>query len=282
MKCAWQSYLRLLPLWMRSQVDMLGRDRLQELRLRLGRPPELVQVGGSVLLDRFVVEDDLNFCVNAASQYSPWASATISSGYITAAGGHRLGICGEVTAEKGKIITVSCVSSIAIRVARDFSAIGAPLANLDGSTLIIGAPGSGKTTLLRDIVRQKSNSFQGAIAVVDERKEVFPTERGSFCFPPGLRTDVLSGCSKVSGIEMALKVMGPKIIAVDEITAEEDCRAMIRAGWCGVEMIATAHACSREDLNSRQVYKPLMACGLFRNLIVIRPDKSWMLERMVQ
>lgn len=282
MKCAWQSYLSLLPLWLRSQVDMLGRESLQELRLRTGRTPELIMAKEVVYLDRFVTEDDLNFCINSVSQYSPWSAATIGNGFITASGGHRLGICGEVSITDGKITTITSVTSVVLRVARDFPGIGLHAADIPGSILIVGCPGSGKTTLLRDIIRQKSNFSTGSVAVVDERKEIFPTERALFCFAPGLRTDVLSGCSKAEGIEMVLRTMGPSIIAVDEITAEADCQAMIHAGWCGVQLLATAHAKSMEDLCSRPVYKPLVQCGLFQNLIVVQQDKSWVLERMVK
>lgn len=282
MKCAWQSYLSLLPLWLRRQVDMLGKESLQELHLRIGRTPELVMTEKSILLDRFITEDDLNFCVNAASQYSPWSAATISSGFITASGGHRLGICGEVSVSNGRITTITSVTSVVLRVARDFPGIGLQAADIPGSILIVGCPGSGKTTLLRDIIRQKSNFISGSVAVVDERKEIFPTENSLFCFAPGLRTDVLSGCRKSAGIEMVLRTMGPQIIAVDEITAEEDCQAMIRAGWCGVQLLATAHARNREELFTRPVYKPLVQCGLFQNLIVVQPDKTWVLERVVR
>ena len=34
MKCAWKQFLNLLPPTLRPQVDELGRERLQELRLR--------------------------------------------------------------------------------------------------------------------------------------------------------------------------------------------------------------------------------------------------------
>ena len=32
MKCAWQEYLQILPIWMRSRVDNLGAEKLEELR----------------------------------------------------------------------------------------------------------------------------------------------------------------------------------------------------------------------------------------------------------
>ena len=281
MKCAWQSFLRLLPLWMRNQVDMLAKETLMQLHLRLGRTPELLKTNGVVYLDRCTTIDDLEFCVNAASRYSPWAATGIGSGFITGPGGHRMGVCGEATITDGKVINITGVTSIMIRVARDFEGIGARATGICGSTLIIGCPGSGKTTLLRDMVRQKSNADFGTIVVIDERKELFPYDGSEFCFHPGLHTDVLSGCGKADGIEMALRTMGPKLIAVDEITAENDCKAMIRAGWCGVDLLATAHARNKEELYMRPVYKPLLACGLFENLIVLRPDRSWTCERMV-
>lgn len=280
MKCAWEAYINLLPHWMRNQVDKLGREYLQELRLRIDRPPELVLKNESIYLQQAVCADDLSYCINTASRYSPWSSASSASGYITASGGHRLGICGEVAITNGKLRTITNISSLCIRVARDFPGIGTTAADLTGSIMIIGSPGSGKTTLLRDLIRLKSNCGEGAVAVVDERGELFPSICGAFCFPPGLRTEVLSGCSKSDGIEMLIRTMNPRWIAVDEITAAEDSQAMIGADGCGVSFLATAHAENMQDFMKRPVYKPIVESRIFENIIIMRPDKSWVLERM--
>ena len=283
MKCAWQEYLQILPIWMRSRVDNLGAEKLEELRLRIGRMPELVLNRGHVFLERKVTSEDLSFCISAASQYSPWASTTISDGYLTATGGHRIGICGEAAIIDGKVTTVRNVTSLCLRVARDFPGIGREAAKTVGSVLILGSPGRGKTTLLRDLIRQKSDAGPGAVAVVDERREVFPTAPTTaliICFFPGLRTEVLSGFRKQKGLEIMIRTMNPAWIAVDEITAEEDCCGVIQACNCGVSILATAHGESVEDFMQRPVYKPLLENSIFQNIIVMQPDKSWKLERM--
>ena len=146
--------------------------------------------------------------------------------------------------------------------------------------MIIGKPGSGKTTLLRDLICQKSNYGTDTICVIDEKREIFPFYNGSPCFSVGKRSDIISGCAKSDGIEIALRNMGPGIIAVDEITALEDCQALLHAGWCGVDLIASAHAGCRKDLFTRSVYKPLVESKLFDTLIILDAHKSWHMERM--
>lgn len=280
MRCAWQAYLNLLPVWMRCKVDKLGKDSLLELRLRLNSPPELVTIQGSIWLEQAITKDDLAFSINAASRYSPWAAASAARGFITAPGGHRLGLCGSATVVEGNMSGISVPRSLCMRVARDFPGIAQNAAAIQGSILVIGKPGSGKTTLLRDLIRQKSDHGTGSVAVVDEREELFPYSQNQVFFSTGKKTDILSGCGKPQGIEMVLRNMGPEIIAVDEITAPEDCNALIHAGWCGVRLLATAHASSKEDLLNRPVYKPIVASGLFQTLLILQPDKSWRIERM--
>jgi stage III sporulation protein AA len=263
---------------MRESVDNLGKDNLQELRLRLNSPPLLKLRNSEFQIDREVTAEDLHFCVNTASQYSPWTAETASRGYITAPGGHRIGLCGNAAGSSGSITSIHGLTSLCLRVARDFPGIAAGVPNADNSVLIIGKPGSGKTTLLRDIIRRRSS--KNCVAVVDEREEIFPRINGGFCFSIGKNTDVLSGSGKATGINNVLRTMGPHTIAIDEITAREDCQALLHAGWCGVNLLATAHAASREDLLSRPVYRPIVEKKLFDTLLVLNADKSWRTERM--
>lgn len=275
MNCAWKELIGILPLWCRSEVDELGRDTLQELRLRLGFVPELIRSNGNVRLKSAVSAEDLSYIINTASRYSPWSAATSAQGYITAPGGHRIGMCGQAVVQDGKMTGFRQVRSLCIRVARDFPGIAQKLQYLSGSVLLIGPPGSGKTTLLRDLIRMQSDTLRGSIGVVDERGELFPMGYSS-----GFRTDILTGCSKNEGIERLLRVMSPEVIAMDEITSEEDCESLLKAGWCGVKLLATAHASSRSDLCNRAIYAPLVKSGIFDTLVILQRDKSFKAERI--
>lgn len=275
MKCAWKELMEILPVRLARQCERIGPEQLQELRLRLGELPQFVTGTAWQQGNGAVSEEELQWVINAASRYSPWSAQTMSQGYLTVTGGHRIGICGEAVVHKGTLTGIRKVRALCIRVARDYPGIAKPADDLSGSILVVGPPGSGKTTLLRDLIRQISRSI--SVAVVDERCELFPE---SGCFDTGFHVDVLTSCPKPMGINMVLRTMGPGCIAVDEITAEADCEALMHAGWCGVRLLATAHGASLRDLQTRRIYRPLMVYKLFDHVIILNRDKTWHVERM--
>lgn len=272
MICAWKELMGIMPPRLRPQLESF-RGQAQDIRLRLDSPPEVVTGNGHQFLTGTVSAEELHFVVNAASRYSPWSASTISQGYLSGPGGHRIGICGEAVLKSGRMEGIRQVTSLCIRISRDFPGLSAPLSGCNGSLLILGSPGWGKTTLLRDLIRQKSNAGVH-VSVVDERGELFPNG-----ISRGERTEVLTGCPKAQGIEILLRTMGPGIIAVDEITAKEDCEALRQAAWCGVNLLATAHAGSLQDYLHREIYAPLVQQNLFDHLVILHPDRHWHLER---
>jgi len=271
MMCAWKEFLSIIPTGLRREVDELGREKLQELRLRINSPPELIIDRKSQWLSATVSREELDYVINAASRYSPWCSSTISQGYLTAPGGHRIGVCGEAIFREGKMTGIKQISSLCIRIARDISGVVRTCIPRHSSILILGAPGWGKTTLLRDLIREISQ--EATVATVDERGELFPNG-----FTRGKRLDVLTGCRKETGISMLLRTMSPEWIAVDEITEEQDCIALNRAANCGVKLMATAHAGSFSEFRDRNVYRSLIREGTFRTIVCLNEEKHYHVE----
>lgn len=273
MICAWKELLEIIPGRLTRDVNSLGKDSLLELRLRRGSPAELVMKDKICRIGQRVTQQELDHCVNSASRYSPWASSTVAKGFITAPGGHRIGLCGEAVTREGMVTGIRNITSLCIRVARDFPGIGCKAGPLHNSAVIIGAPGWGKTTLLRDVARAVAEDH--SVSVVDERGELFPD-----LFVRGHRMDVLTGAPKASGIEMMLRCLGPEFIAVDEITAEEDTAALLNAHGSGVKLLATAHAGSMDEFRSRLAYRKLIEHNVFRTALILRPDKTYTSERI--
>lgn len=266
-----------------------GQGRLEELRFRRGC--ELTAVIGGVeqplSLERPLLCSDqtLQFLLNAASGYSAYAAGeALRQGFLPLRGGHRLGFCGTAVLEQGEILALHELSSANLRVARACHGCADEalrlLGDTPGSVLIAGPPGSGKTTLLRELVRLLSDRLGRRVGVVDSRGELAACLNGEPQFAVGRRTDVISMAPKAQGLELLLRVMSPEWIAVDEITAGEDVRALNRAGYCGVRLLATVHAFGPADLKRRPLYKKLLDEGMFDTVLSLDRQRQIKLERM--
>ena len=93
-------------------------------------------------------------------------------------------------------------------------------------------------------------------------------------FDLGRCTDALIGLPKERATLMLLRGMNPLIIAMDEITREEDAGAIAQICGCGVGILASAHAGCKEDLWKRPAYRQLLDRGFFSRLLFVRAEKA--------
>ena len=93
--------------------------------------------------------------------------------------------------------------------------------------------------------------------------------RGEPQMDVGRHTDVLDACPKALGIPIVLRAMNPQIIALDEITRQEDIETVIMAAGCGVSLLATIHATDVEELLQKPRYRRLLEEKIFQQAVRI-------------
>ena len=223
-----EQILSLFPGKIRAVLENmeLNFEKVQEIRLRVNQPLIVLQNGKEHIIDEFPTAKDLKEVVEAACGYSGYAyEEEIHRGYLTVLGGHRIGLAGRAVMKEGEVQTLKHISALNIRIAHPVTGCGERWReyfyerNKPCHVLIVSPPGCGKTTLLRDAIRMISEGneqYPGVtVGVVDERSEIAGTYRGLRTHELGMRTDVLDGCPKSIGMEMLLRSMAPKVLAVD-------------------------------------------------------------------
>lgn len=282
-----ESVLALLPKKIQEQLLRLPSNHLagcEELRIRVGRPIELIVKGKPDFLPYIVTNIDAEQLLSHLSQFSLYTlEEELKRGYITVAGGHRVGLAGKVILENGFVKAIRTISSFNIRIARQKLGVAEPFISYlyDGTwkhTLIIGAPQSGKTTILRDIARIISTGNEGMLAqkvgIIDERSEIAGCVDGVPQLQFGNRIDVLDSCPKAEGMMMMIRSMSPDVLVVDEIGRMEDTMAVLDAVNAGIKLVITTHGQAYSEIKKRPFMKELLEQEVFERFIELKRDST--------
>lgn len=251
----------MLPEQLLARTGVLP-ENLTELRVRAGRPVEIVSLSGDTLCKEAVPAELVARTAQALAGHSLYArEEELKEGFFTIEGGCRVGVCGRMTAADGRVAALTHVGSVNVRVARPVPGVadrvmsalyqeGRPL-----SALVISPPGLGKTTLLRDIARQLSDGTDFgsgvAVALADERGELAGCRLGIPTLEVGVRTDVMDGCPKRLSIPLLVRAMSPSVLVTDELGHPGDAQAVLDAMRCGVRVVASAHARDEAEAETR-------------------------------
>ena len=212
---------------------------LNEIVLDLGYKPEIRFDQEDIRLTDFdeVNFQDLEAIIQKIGKFNTDNRAGINRTL------HRIS---AIKNREGRIIGITCRVGRAVVGTID---IIRDIVESNKNILFLGRPGIGKTTKLRETARVLANEFHKRVIVVDTSNEI----AGEGDIPhPGIglsrRMQVPSPDKQHAVMIEAVENHMPQVIIVDEIGTQEEAQAARTIAERGVQLIATAHGYSLENL----------------------------------
>jgi stage III sporulation protein SpoIIIAA len=214
------------------------RPELLEIVMDLGRSPEARFAGSEVGLGREVVTPaDLEYVTARVGAFGDDNRAGI---------GHTLHRISAIRNRQGEIVGLTCRVGRAVTGTIDLIK---DLVISGRSILLLGRPGVGKTTMLRECARVLADEMGKRVVIVDTSNEI----GGDGDIPhPGIgrsrrmqvRTPSLQHAVMIEAVENHM----PEVIVIDEIGTELEAIAARTIAERGVQLVATAHGRSLDNL----------------------------------
>jgi stage III sporulation protein SpoIIIAA len=231
--------LRSLPPYLDQRVRASdGLEGLLEIVMDLGRRPEARFVDREDdLSDREVTPEDIAYVMSRIGQFGGDNRAGIERTL------HRIS---ALRNRAGKVVGLTLRVGRAVHGTVD---IIRDVVESGKSILLVGRPGVGKTTLLREAARVLADELGKRVVVVDTSNEI----AGDGDIPhPGIgrarRMQVQAPALQHAVMIEAVENHMPQVIVIDEIGTEQEAAAARTIAERGVQLIATAHGNSLENL----------------------------------
>jgi stage III sporulation protein SpoIIIAA len=211
---------------------------LVEVVLDLGRLPEARFLSrAAYLTEEFVTREDMQLVVGRVGAFTRDNRAGIERTL------HRIS---AIRNRRGEVIGLTCRVGRAVygtvEIVKDVVRSGK-------SILLLGKPGVGKTTLLREAARVLADEVEKRVVVVDTSNEI---AGDGDVPPPGIgrarRMQVPSPELQHAVMIEAVENHMPEVVVIDEIGTEAEALAARTIAERGVQLIATAHGTSLDNL----------------------------------
>ncbi|HEY1298366.1 MAG TPA: R3H domain-containing nucleic acid-binding protein [Chloroflexota bacterium] len=231
--------LEVLPPHICDPLQSLQERReLLEVVMDLGREPEARLPGREVLLSTHAVgEEDIEYVVQRIGAFGDDNRAGIERTL------HRIS---AIRNREGRIVGITCRVGRAVfgtvAIIRDIVESGR-------SILMMGRPGVGKTTLLREAARVLADDLAKRVMIVDTSNEIGGD--GDIPHPAvgrARRMQVPTPSMQHAVMIEAVENHMPEVIVIDEIGTELEAAAARTIAERGVQLVATAHGNTLENL----------------------------------